>query len=173
NTYNKALENRGRNPIAQAIAFGSFGEKHALYSCGFIGYQDTIWDAQCAINVTGDGFITAQGRLAANDTGGYVFRGCDIFGIGHAFLGRAHYAFSRVIFIDSKFSNAVKPKGWFIWKQTGHEKDITYAEVNCTGPGADTSKRVSWEKKLDSSEVKQYTTQAFIDQDGWIAKLPM
>ena len=34
------------------------------------------------------------------------------------------------------------------------------------------SKRVPWEKKLDISEVKPYTTQAFIDQDGWIARVP-
>lgn len=52
-------------------------------------------------------------------------------------------------------------------------KDVTYAEVDCTGPGADISKRVPWMKKLEISEVGQYVTQEFIDQDGWIARQPI
>ncbi|XP_021737352.1 probable pectinesterase 55 [Chenopodium quinoa] len=184
----------------QAVALRSYGDKHAFYSCGFVGYQDTLWDdhgrhyfkscyiegavdfifgngqsvyEQCTINVTGGGYITAQSRPSANDTSGYVFRNCDISGTGHAELGRVYGAFARVIFIDSKFSKVVDPEGWFIWNQSGHENDVTFAEVNCTGPGADTSKRVSWEKKLDSYAIRQYDTQTFINQNGWIAKQPL
>uniref|UniRef100_A0A803KMX7 pectinesterase n=1 Tax=Chenopodium quinoa TaxID=63459 RepID=A0A803KMX7_CHEQI len=127
----------------------------------------------CSINVMGGGYITAQSRSSANDTSGFVFRKCHVSGTGHADLGRAYDAFARVIFIDSIFSEAVNPEGWFIWHQNGHESDVTFAEVNCTGPGSDTSKRVPWIKKLDYSTIKQYDTQAFINQDGWIAKQPL
>ncbi|XP_021734791.1 probable pectinesterase 66 [Chenopodium quinoa] len=183
-----------------AVSLGSFGDKHAFYSCGFVGYQDTLWDGkgrhyfkscyiegaadfifgngqsvyeQCTINVTGAGWITAQSRPSTDDTTGYVFRNCDVSGTGHADLGRAYNASARVIFIDSKFSEVVNPKGWDIWNQSGHENDVIFVEVNCTGPGADIAKRVSWEKKLDYSTVKQYDTQIFINQDGWIAKQPL
>jgi len=50
--------------------------------------------------------------------------------------------------------------------------DITYAEVDCSGPGADTSERVPWMKKLDDNQLEKYSREAFIDQDGWIANLP-
>lgn len=76
---------------------------------------------QCALNVTGGGFITAQNRELANDPSGYVFRGCEVSGTGHGDLGRAYGSFSRVIFIDSKLSNVVDPGGWNIWRQHGHE----------------------------------------------------
>ncbi|XP_048498280.2 probable pectinesterase 55 [Beta vulgaris subsp. vulgaris] len=199
NSYNRVLKGVNPNPVP-AVALKISGDKHAFYSCGFEGYQDTLWDdhgrhyfnscyiegavdfiwgngqsvyEQCAINVTGGGFITAQGRESANETSGFVFRGCKISGTGHADLGRAYRSFSRVIFINSSFSNVVNAEGWFIWNQQGHEKDVTYAEVDCTGPGADISKRVPWMKKLEISEVGQYVTQEFIDQDGWIARQPI
>ncbi|XP_056683214.1 probable pectinesterase 55 [Spinacia oleracea] len=186
--------------VIPAVAYKSYGDKHAFYSCGFVGFQDTIWDdigrhyfkscyiegavdfiwgngqsvyEDCEINVTGEGYITAHGRESANDTSGYVFRGCNVSGTGKVVLGRAYRSFARVIFIESKFDNVINPEGWFIWHQAGHEKDITYAEVNCKGPGANTSNRVPWEKKLDASQVEQYTTQAFVDHDGWIAKQPL
>lgn len=71
---------------------------------------------QCTINVTGDGFITAQGRNSSDDPGGYVFRGSSVTGTGHTFLGRGYRAFSRVIFIDSYFTNIIDPQGWVLWK---------------------------------------------------------
>ena len=38
--------------------------------------------------------------------------------------------------------------------------------------GLITSERVPWMKKLDNGQVEKYSREAFIDQDGWIAKLP-
>jgi pectinesterase len=52
-------------------------------------------------------------------------------------------------------------------------RDFTYAEVNCKGRGSDISKRVPWEKKLDAQQINQFSKSSFIDQDGWLAKLPL
>ncbi|KAK9704982.1 hypothetical protein RND81_07G024900 [Saponaria officinalis] len=197
NSYNRPLTPYVK-PIP-AVAFRALGDKHAYFSCAFEGYQDTLWDDQgrhyfsscyiegavdfifgngqsvyegCQINVVGGGSITAQSRTSAQNPSGYVFNKCNISGTGLVFIGRAYRAYSRVIFINSYFANVVDPQGWFIWDQTGHENDIIYAEVQCKGPGADTSKRVPWAKKLSDYEVQQYSTKAFIDQEGWISKLP-
>ena len=50
---------------------------------------------------------------------------------------------------------------------------FTYAESNNTGPGADTSKRVSWEKKLTGDELGKFVNLSFINADGWLGKLPL
>ncbi|KAK9704977.1 hypothetical protein RND81_07G024600, partial [Saponaria officinalis] len=197
NSYNRPLTPYVKQ--APAVALRAFGDKHAYYSCGFLGYQDTLWDQQgrhyfsfcyiegtvdfifgsgqsvykrCHMKVTGSGYITAQGRSSAQDQSGYVFIKCRVLGTGLVALGRAYGPFSRVIFMNSYFENVIAPQGWSIWGQTGHENDVTYAEVNCAGPGADTSKRVPWVKKLSGTELRQYEREVFIDQEGWIAKLP-
>ncbi|KAL9242512.1 hypothetical protein vseg_016504 [Gypsophila vaccaria] len=194
NSYNRPL---GPSPnITQAVAFRAYGDKHAYYRCGFEGYQDTMWDElgrhyykncyiegavdfifgngqsvfkNCLLNVTGNGFITAQSRNSPQAPTGYVFQDCNVVGTGNVLLGRAYRAYSRVIYVNTYFDNIIAPQGWEIWLQSGHEMDTIYAEVNCRGPGSDTSKRVPWEKKLNSNEVEQYSTLAFIDTEGWIA----
>ncbi|KOM46555.1 hypothetical protein LR48_Vigan07g025900 [Vigna angularis] len=50
---------------------------------------------------------------------------------------------------------------------------ITYVEVDCGGPGADTSNRVSWMKKLNTSEIEQFSLASFINKDGWVDNLPI
>jgi len=75
----------------------------------------------CSINVTGDGYITAQGKTMRDETSGFVFNGCNISGRGKTLLGRAYKAFATVIFVDSEFSDVIKPEGWNIWGQTAHQ----------------------------------------------------
>ena len=46
-------------------------------------------------------------------------------------------------------------------------------EAGCQGPGADTSKRVSWEKKdLVGSQLQEFSRDGFINQDGWLGNQP-
>lgn len=46
---------------------------------------------------------------------------------------------------------------------------ITYSEIGCRGPGANMSKRVTWEKKLTGEEVnKLIDIDLFINQEKWI-----
>ena len=50
-----------------------------------------------------------------------------------------------------------------------YRKYITYAEVECKGPGANMSKRVQWEKTLTAEQQNKFVDQKlFLNQDGWI-----
>ncbi|CAO2837598.1 unnamed protein product [Amaranthus hypochondriacus] len=200
NVYNNDENGKIRRnkSIKPALAASVYGDKSAFYNCIFIGYQDTLWDVSgrhyfksclikgavdfiwgngqsyyedCRINVCGDGFITAQGRTSAKDTSGFVFNGGFVYGSGQAFLGRAYKPYSRVIYQNTHFSHVVHPLGWDNWN-VALENQITYAEVNCKGVGANKSGRVPWEKTLDESQLSKYTRQSFIDQEGWINQQP-
>ncbi|KAM3735186.1 hypothetical protein ACB098_10G069500 [Castanea mollissima] len=114
-----------------------------------------------------------QALDSAEESSGFVFKDCVIHGRGKAYLGRAWKAFSRVIIANSKLSDIVVPVGWGAWQFVGHEDQLTYVEVDNSGPGAVTSKRVPWLKKLSACEINQFlSVDKFINQDGWIAKLP-
>ncbi|CAK7340528.1 unnamed protein product [Dovyalis caffra] len=195
----KEKELRHTVPAVSALIYG---DKSAFYDCAFLGFQDTLCDAlgrhhlyncyiegavdfifgsgqsfyeSCSINVTGGGYITAQGREFPQDANGFVFSGCNVYGLKgvRAYLGRAYRAYSTVIFKDTFLSEVVEPLGWDSWTYVGHEGNFTYAEVNCKGLGSDTSKRASWVKKLDETQLNKFSKSSFIDQDGWLAKLPL
>ncbi|KAA8545261.1 hypothetical protein F0562_020045 [Nyssa sinensis] len=190
---------------APAVAARIYGDKSAFEQCAFLGFQDTLWDAQgrhyfnscyiegavdfiwgsgqsfyedCRINVTAGllpswisaGYITAQGRQSPADPSGFVFSRGFVFGSGQAYLGRAYGPYSRVIFVGTSMGEVVIPQGWDAWQYTGHEGNFMYAEVKCEGPGADMSKRISWESKnLDPSVLQRFSRSSFIDQDDWLA----
>ncbi|GMJ11746.1 hypothetical protein like AT5G26810 [Hibiscus trionum] len=194
--------------VVPAVAARILGDKSAFFECGFLGVQDTLWDAlgrhyfskchiegatdfifgvgqsfyeDCSINVTACdlssqlqyGYITAQGRQSSNDPSGFVFKGGVIFGTVRPYLGRAWGPYSRVIFQETTMNSDVIPEGWDSWKFPGQEANFLYAEVDCKGPGADTSKRVPWEKKLNPEQMQQFSLSSFINQDGWINRLPI
>ncbi|OMO86283.1 Pectinesterase, catalytic [Corchorus capsularis] len=161
--------------------------RHYFSSCYIEGGVDFIFGngqsffEDCSINVTGGafesqigkGYITAQGRESPNDPSGFVFKRGRIFGTLKHYLGRAWGPYARVIFHHTTFDSEVVPLGWFAWLYPGKKQNFMYAEVNCQGPGSDTSGRVPWEKKLNPSQVQQFSRSSFIDHDGWIDKLPL
>ncbi|KAK4425279.1 putative pectinesterase 29 [Sesamum alatum] len=125
------------------------------------------------LNPGSTGFIVAQARASPDDTGGFVFKQCNVTGNGKTFLGRAWKAYSRAIFYDSFLSDIVVPQGWDAWTYVGHENKITFAEEECEGSGSDKSGRVMWEKDLSPGEMKRFTSNSYIDNEGWIPKLPL
>ncbi|KAF8019493.1 hypothetical protein BT93_G0240 [Corymbia citriodora subsp. variegata] len=159
--------------------------RHYFESCYIEGAIDFIWGGgqsfyqACTINATAaiqgrlTGYITAQGRNSETDTSGYVFNQCTVVGTGQVYLGRAYMQYSRVVFSKTYLSNIVVPEGWDPWGYAGREQTITYAESQCTGPGADMSKRVKWEKTLSRAELAWLTNvNTFVNQDGWLQKQP-
>ncbi|XVF22836.1 hypothetical protein REPUB_Repub12eG0205300 [Reevesia pubescens] len=181
NSFNHALLPRRLSSddsipqVKQAVAARILGDKCAFFECGFLGLQDTLWDARgrhyfqkCYIEGAID-FIWGDGQSFYED--------CSIVVTAGAFSpqirqGRAYRAYSRVIFQETIMDVKVVPEGWFAWSFVGKEENFTYAEVNCKGQGSDTSKRVPWEKKLNSAQLKEFSKSSFVDQDGWIVKLP-
>ncbi|CAL5190397.1 unnamed protein product [Lathyrus oleraceus] len=156
---------------------------HYYKNCYIRGEVDFIWGESrsffenCVIDARQDvskptGFITAQRRNSSNDQVGFVFYGGKIIGVGKVLLGRAYGPYSRVIFWKTDISSVVLPLGWDPWKYKGHENNFVYAEVDCTGPGANTQGRVKWEKKPNEININEYSLQSFINQDGWLSNLP-
>ncbi|KAK7288488.1 hypothetical protein RIF29_01948 [Crotalaria pallida] len=152
---------------------------HYFHNCYIQGAVDFIFgDGQSmyeksVINFTmgpigRDGTITAQKRETINSPTGFVFKECYITGInGKAELGRAYGPYSRVIIANSYLSDVVRPEGWSSWNKT--VEDITFVEVNNTGPGANNPNRVKWMKHLGKAELNHFLNISYIDQDGWIA----
>ncbi|TKY57342.1 pectinesterase 55 [Spatholobus suberectus] len=157
--------------------------RHYFKDCYIQGEVDFIFGGgqsyyeNCLINVVGTnssvpGFVTAQGRLSLDDPSGFVFEGGSLFGVGKVNLGRAWRPYSRVIFHGTNFSSVVTPQGWNAWRYIGQESKFAYAEVDCKGLGADTSKRVTWMKKLNHSQLEEFSLTSFINKDRWVDNLP-
>ncbi|CAH9079067.1 unnamed protein product [Cuscuta epithymum] len=159
--------------------------RHYFKHCIIEGAIDFIFGAgqsiyeECKIVVNAGsfgerttGYITAQGRSGAYDSNAFVFKNCNVIGNGMAYLGRAWRSYARTIFFNSSLSNIIVSQGWDAWYNRGYEKRLTFAEVNCYGPGSDTSKRVSWESQLSPEVVNYFTNINFIDNDSWINNQP-
>nr|GMD83467.1 probable pectinesterase 29 [Ipomoea batatas] len=159
--------------------------RHYFKHCTIEGAVDFIFGAgqsiyeECRIVVNAGsigegtiGYITAQGRSRAQDSNAFVFKNSEVVGNGRALLGRAWRSYARTIFYNSSLSNIVVPQGWDSWSNKDYEHQLTFAEVECYGPGSDTSKRVPWEARLSQEMVKYFTSMDFIDGDQWIRKQP-
>ncbi|KAF8043210.1 hypothetical protein BT93_A1529 [Corymbia citriodora subsp. variegata] len=161
--------------------------RHLYDSCYIEGAVDFIFGGgqsifqDCTMNVTVSlppynleyGYVTAQGRQSQQDRSGFFFEQGTVFGAGKFLLGRAYGPYSTVVFHNTSLSAGVAPQGWDAWSYQGHENNIMYAEVDCVGRGSDTSKRVSWEKHLDQTQLRYFSRRNFIDQEGWLAKTPV
>ncbi|XP_060676285.1 pectinesterase QRT1 [Ziziphus jujuba] len=145
-----------------------FGNGQSIYEGCTLNYSTGVYGPPNSL-----GYITAQGRESESETSGFVFKSCTVTGTrGKTYLGRAYRAYSRVIFANSVLTDVVQPLGWDAWFHVGHEEQLTFAEANCIGAGADISQRVPWIKTLNQNEVDSFTSLTYIDGDGWMAKLP-
>ncbi|OMP04177.1 hypothetical protein COLO4_09878 [Corchorus olitorius] len=157
--------------------------RHYFKRCTIEGAVDFICGAgqsiyeDCTIRYLGDllkgtGYITAQSREEKTDANGFVFKNCNVYGTGKALLGRAWRQSARVLFYNCQFADIIDPLGWEAWNGQSQEQ-LTFAEYGNRGPGADTSKRVQWEKKLSAQAVAQFTSMSYIDNEGWLQSLPV
>lgn len=151
----------------QALALSAQNTNQGFYGCRFTGYQDTVyanegrqvyaksfingavdfvfglrataWFDKVAIETIGPGFITANGRDAANNTSIYVFNQADVRGTSGAnstYLGRPWRQWSRVIFQRSYLGDVVDPEGWSRWDDVQPVENVVYGEYKNYGPGA-------------------------------------
>ncbi len=192
--------NAGR--VGQALAISVLADRAIFKHCRFLGYQDTLFanygrqyyvddyisgavdfifgDATAVfdhsvIHSIGRGYITAQSRLSAASTTGYVIRDSQITlapGIGengqYVALGRPWRYYARVIYLNTYMPNGILPQGFGDWGYPPNEKTAFYAEAGCKGPGANPSARISWERKLTSAEIESFQPQKFLrGSDAW------
>ncbi|KAF5751077.1 putative pectinesterase 11 isoform X1 [Tripterygium wilfordii] len=187
---------------AQAVALRVEGDLVAFYACNIVSYQDTLLDdvgrhyyhncyiegatdficgngaslfQRCHLHSTSEyhGSITAQHRESALDNTGFTFYGCNITSVAPAFLGRPWAAYSRVVFAITYMSDMIIPQGWDDWNRNKSERStVYYGEYMCYGPGASTSKRVDWSKRLTHDEVVPFLNWDMLGGKSWLRPIP-
>ncbi|KAK8545947.1 hypothetical protein V6N12_026756 [Hibiscus sabdariffa] len=114
---------------------GSENIGRQICECGFLGSQDTMWNAlgtrpplllPCHVEGAKDFiFGTCQsfyeGRQSSDDPGGFVFKGRKFFDTVRTYLGRVWGPYSRVIFQRTTMTSDIIPQGWDAWKFPGKE----------------------------------------------------
>ncbi|XP_017414270.2 putative pectinesterase 52 [Vigna angularis] len=200
---NKLIHNISFGIRIPSLAARIAGDKSAFYNCSFVGFQDTVWDElgrhyfkncmiegavdfifgdgqsyyqDCVVNATSLGSITAQARNKSSDPSGFVFEGGSVIGNsnGDSLLGRGYGHCSRVVFYKMNLSGVIRPVGWDAWKSKDDVSCLFFSEIQCTGPGSDTSQRVPWKKNLTDTDFNnKFSIPVFINQDDWLSQLPI
>ncbi|KAJ6508350.1 pectin methyl esterase [Mycena sanguinolenta] len=136
------------------LADGGGNLRYQYYSnCYIEGAVDYIygsasaWFGECTIASNGGGAITANSRDNNTDPSYYVIDSSTITSavstslVGDVYLGRPWRMYARVIFQNSVLPNLINPAGY-----TTLDIGATpiYSEIDNTGAGANTSKRVMY-----------------------------
>jgi pectin methylesterase-like acyl-CoA thioesterase len=116
------------------------------------------------------GYITAQGKSAANQDNGFVFNHCKLTaesGVAHVWLGRPWRPYATVIFLNTEMGAHIEPAGWREWHpgETNYLETVCYAEFNSSGPGAHPAERDKHTKQLTAEEAARYETKRYLDWD--------
>ncbi|CAH2038243.1 unnamed protein product [Thlaspi arvense] len=124
--------------------------------------------------------VTAQGREDQNQNTAISFQKCKITassdlapvkGSVKTFLGRPWKLYSRTVIMQSFIADHIDPAGWFPWDGDFALSTLYYGEYANNGPGADTSKRVTWKGFRvirDSKEADQFTVAKLIQGGFWL-----
>ncbi|XP_071742093.1 pectinesterase-like [Rutidosis leptorrhynchoides] len=124
--------------------------------------------------------VTAQGRTDPNQNTGIVIQKCRISGTSDllpviatypTYLGRPWKEYSRTVVMQSTISDVINPAGWYPWDGDFALNTLYYREYQNTGPGADTSNRVTWPGWgviTNTTEAQSFTAGSFIDGGSWL-----
>jgi len=191
-TFENASGNHG-----QALAIEVTGDRAVFRHCGFAGWQDTIlinagrqyfedcaisghvdfifgaataFFNRCQIHCLAPGYITAA-STPQDQPFGFVFWHCRVTADGgpaSVYLGRPWRPYAQVAFLETDLPDAIRPAGWFNWKDPAREKTARYSEYANTGPGAATAGRVAWSRQLTDAEAEDFTVEKVLaGNDGW------
>lgn len=72
--------------------------------------------------------------------------------------------------MQSFMDSLIAPAGWSVWSGDFALNTSYYAEFNNSGPGSDTSQRVTWPgfHIINETDAVNFTVSAFISGDAWI-----
>ena len=185
---------------SQAVAVLVEADRAVFKNSRFLGWQDTLYAKNgrqyyencyieghvdyifgqaaavfenCRIHSKGDGYIAAPMRFAADEPSGFVFINSTLTSENTTkgiYLGRPWRDYGRTVFINTKMDAAIRPEGWHHWEPQ-REKTAYFAEYGSSGKGASSESRVTWARKLGDADVKQFTSEHFLQgRDGWDPK---
>ncbi|MDE5727227.1 MAG: pectin esterase [Duncaniella sp.] len=122
----------------------------------------TAYFKDCQLHCKSNSYITAASTPKDVNVG-YVFDGCKITaaeGVDRVFLGRPWRPYAFTMWINCEMGSFIAAPGWNNWRNPENEKTARYGQYGCTGPGADTTGRVSWARNLDKASAAEYTDLA-------------
>ena len=125
--------------------------------------------------------ITAQGRSDPNQNTGTSIQNCTIKPAAdlafsnytvETYLGRPWKNYSRTVIMESYIDGFVEPVGWREWNGDFALSTLYYAEYNNTGPGSNTTNRVTWPgyHVINSTDAANFTVTGLFLEDDWIWK---
>lgn len=198
--YNLDVENTFGEAATggQALALSAQNTNQGFYGCRFLGWQDTVyanegrqvyaksfingavdfifglrataWFDKVDIETIGPGFITANGRDAANNTSIFVFNQADIRGVSGAnstYLGRPWRQWSHVVFQRSYLGDVVKPEGWSRWDDVQPIGKVVYGEYKNYGPGAK-GPRAGFSEEIEKVVKMENVFGRAFEKEFWI-----
>ncbi|XP_052180340.1 probable pectinesterase/pectinesterase inhibitor 41 [Diospyros lotus] len=123
--------------------------------------------------------ITAQGRTDPNQNTGISIENCTIRAADdlasgnvtiQTYLGRPWKEYSRTVYVQSFMDSLIDPAGWSEWSGDFALSTLYYVEFNNTGPGSDTSKRVTWAgyHVINATDAANFTVSNFLLGDDWL-----
>jgi pectinesterase len=144
----------------------------------FIFGPATVVFRNCTIHSKKNSYITAA-STPEGKTFGYVFLDCKLIaaeGVDKVYLGRPWRDNAKVVFKNCEMGSHILPEGWSNWAETERDKTAFYAEYGSTGPGSETSERVSWSHQLSKKQARKYTVEYILESraleeipvDQWI-----
>ncbi|NP_001312443.1 pectinesterase 2.1-like [Nicotiana tabacum] len=125
--------------------------------------------------------VTAQGRTDPNQATGTSIQFCDIIASPDlepvkseykTYLGRPWKEYSRTVVMESYLGDLIDPAGWSEWSGDFALKTLYYGEYMNNGPGAGTSKRVTWPGYhviTDAAEARPFTVAELIQGGSWLS----
>ena len=183
-------------PVGQAVAVRVDGDRVSFRNCRFLGWQDTVlanrgrhyftncyieghidfifggataFFDHCEIRCLGNGYVTAA-STPAGVAHGLVFADCRISGAegARAYLGRPWRDHARVEFLRTYMSGTILPSGWDDWGRPVTHQTALFAEFESSGPGAQSSARVPWSRRLSAQEASRINLELVLSgTDGW------
>ncbi|KAF8014889.1 hypothetical protein BT93_H0629 [Corymbia citriodora subsp. variegata] len=123
--------------------------------------------------------ITAQGRTDVNQNTGTSIHNCTIRAADdlassntsvQTYLGRPWKQYSRTVYMQSFMDSLINPAGWHIWNGSFALSTLYYAEYNNTGPGSNTTNRVTWPgyHVINATDAANFTVSSFLLGDAWL-----
>lgn len=136
----------------------------------FIFGKATAVFNRCELHSLGAGYLTAP-ATPENSKYGYVLYDCKLTAArdvadGSVWLSRPWRPYGKAVFIRCEMGRHIHPEGWNNWGKPSNEQTAYYAEYQCHGEGAGTSRRAAWGHQLSS--LSGYDMQDVLKgEDGW------